>query len=126
MTIHSVIETYFKSVNEHDWVRLEEIFDPNVVVQHGMEISAHGSEKAIKLLTAVVRQFEQHEDIPVRTIVDGKAAAVEIEFEGILNGQEIRFEAVDFFDINEGRITKVASWYDTAFVLPKIQAAKNS
>lgn len=121
-TTRSLVEDYLHAVNTHDWERLAEVFHPDVVVQHGMSISTTGRDKAIRLLTAVVAQFAEHEDRPTRFIVDGPTAAVEITFVGTRpDGVEVTFEAADVIDTDGTHITKVASWYDTAAVLPLIK-----
>lgn len=117
MTTRELIDRYFDAVNQHRWTELESVFHPDVVIQHGMTLSTTGRAAAIKLLTAVVRQFDEHEDRPTRYLVDGTVAAVEIRFEGITRrGTPVAFDAVDFIDTDGAAITKVASWYDTAVV----------
>ncbi len=82
MTTQSLVEEYLGAVNSHDWATLERVFHPDVEIVHGMTLSTTGREKAIKLLTAIVAQFAEHEDRPTRFIVDGDTAAVEITFVG--------------------------------------------
>ncbi|MFB8387508.1 nuclear transport factor 2 family protein [Microbacterium sp. NPDC055910] len=122
MSTQELVDAYFDAVNNHKWEELASLFHPDVTIQHGMSLTSVGREKAVKLLTAVVRQFAEHEDIPVRTLIDGTVAAIEIRFEGTLpNGTEVEFDAVDFIDTDGTHITKVASWYDTAVVVPLIK-----
>ena len=121
-TTQDLVDRYFDAVNHHKWDELAELFHPEVTIQHGMTLSTTGREKAVKLLSAVVRQFAEHEDIPTRTLVDGHVAAIEIRFVGAkADGTPIEFDAVDFIDTDGTHVTKVASWYDTAAVLPLIQ-----
>lgn len=123
MTTQSLVEEYLAAVNSHDWATLERVFHPDVEVVHGMTLSTTGREKAIKLLTAIVGQFAEHEDRPTRFIVDGDSAAVEITFVGRkADGTEITFEAADVIDTDGSQITRVVSWYDTAAVLPLIKS----
>jgi predicted SnoaL-like aldol condensation-catalyzing enzyme len=122
MSTQVLLDKYFEAVNQHKWDQLAEIFHPEVTVQHGMTLTATGRDKAVRLLTAVVKQFATHEDIPTRTLVDGNVAAIEIRFEGTKpDGTAVEFDAVDFIDTDGTHITKVASWYDTAAVLALIK-----
>jgi fatty-acyl-CoA synthase len=122
MSTQRLIDTYFDAVNNHKWDQLTEVFHPEVRIQHGMSLSTTGREKAVKLLTAVVKQFDTHEDIPTRTLIDGNVAAIEIRFEGTKqDGTPLEFDAVDFIDTDGTHITKVVSWYDTAVVVPLIK-----
>ncbi|MDT9591653.1 nuclear transport factor 2 family protein [Nocardioides zeae] len=122
--VRALAERYFAAVNGHDWEALAAVLHPDVEVRHGMSLSTTGSEKAVRLLTAVVAQFEEHEDRPTRYVVDGDAAAVEIEFVGRTRaGAEVAFDAVDVIDTDGSRITRVVSWYDTAVVVPMIKGS---
>jgi ketosteroid isomerase-like protein len=122
MSTRSLVERYLDAVNTHDWATLEAVFHPDVTIQHGMTLSTSGRDKAIRLLTAVVAQFAEHEDRPTRFIVEGDSAAVEITFVGTLpDGTEITFPAADVIDTDGERITRVVSWYDTAAVVPQIR-----
>lgn len=122
MPTRTLVEKYFDAVNNHKWEQLAEVFGPEVVVQHGSTLSTSGRDRAVKLLKAVVAQFDQHHDRPTRVLVDGNVAAVEIAFTGTLpGGAALSFEAVDIFDTDGESITKVVSWYDTAEVLPRLR-----
>ena len=122
MSTRSLVEEYFDAVNGHDWEALSRIFHPDVTVRHGESITASGRERAIKLLRAVVAQFEAHHDRPARVLIDGQVATVEVAFTGTLpNGTEVAFGAVDLIDTDGETITRVASWYDTAVVLPLLR-----
>lgn len=121
MTTQELVDKYFDAVNNHRWDQLGELFHPDVIVQHGMTLSTTGREKAIKLLAAVVGQLAEHEDTPTRTLIDGNVAVVEIKFTGArADGTAVEFEAVDVIDTDGVLITKVASWYDSAAVLARI------
>lgn len=122
MTTRALVESYLDAVNSHDWAALKRVFHPDVEIRHGMTLHTEGRERAIKLLTAVVGQFAEHEDRPTRFVVEGDTAAVEITFVGRTNdGREITFEAADVIDTDGEQITRVVSWYDTAAVLPLIK-----
>ncbi len=122
MPVRTLVERYFDAVNNHKWEQLADVFHPDVTIQHGMTLSTQGREKAVRLLQAVVRQFQEHEDVPTRYVIQGDVAAVEIRFTGRRPEREpISFDAVDIIDTDGQSITKVVSWYDTAEVLPLIK-----
>lgn len=122
MPVKTLVEKYFDAVNNHKWDQLAEVFHPDVTLRHGMTLHTEGREKAVKLLKAVVGQFEEHEDRPTRYVIDGNVAAIEIQFTGNRpQGETMSFEAVDIIDTDGSSITKVVSWYDSAEVLPLIQ-----
>lgn len=122
MPVRALVDTYFDAVNNHKWEQLADVFHPDVTIQHGMTLHTHGRVKAVHLLQAVVRQFEEHEDAPTRYVIEGHVAAVEIRFTGRKPGGEpITFDAVDVIDTDGSSITRVVSWYDTAEVLRLIR-----
>lgn len=122
MSTRALVERYLDAVNTHDWATLEEVFHPDVTIQHGMTLSITGRQDAIRLLSRIVAQFAEHEDRPTRFVVEGDVAAVEITFVGTRSdGTAITFEAADVIDTDGDRITRVVSWYDTAAVLPLIR-----
>ena len=58
-----------------------------------------------------------HTDHPDRAIGGGDAVAVEITFTGTTHeGREISFPAVDVFDLQEGKISRLAIFYDLAWL----------
>jgi len=123
MTTTTLVERYFDAVNRHDWGQLVKIFHPDVTVQHGATLSVTGRERAIELLGALVAQFDEHHDRPTRVLVAGHVAAIEITFTGTRtsDGKHVSFDAVDIIDTDGATIVKVASWYDTAEVLPLLR-----
>jgi ketosteroid isomerase-like protein len=47
----------------------------------------------------------------------GDSATIEVHFQGVAHdGREIEFDAVDVFDLEEGRIRRLSNWYDIALV----------
>jgi ketosteroid isomerase-like protein len=122
MPVRTLVEKYFDAVNNHKWEQLADVFHPDVTIQHGMTLNTQGRDKAVRLLQAVVRQFEKHEDLPTRYVIEGDVAAVEIRFSGRRrDGKPLSFDAVDIIDTDGESITRVVSWYDTAEVLHLIK-----
>jgi ketosteroid isomerase-like protein len=49
--------------------------------------------------------------------VEGGAAAIDVRFDGKTHdGRHVSFEAVDLFDIADGRIARIRSFYDLLLV----------
>ena len=56
-----------------------------------------------------------HRDHPERLIVSeaDQTVVAEVTFTGTTpDGREVRFEAIDVFDFEDGRISKLTNWYD--------------
>ena len=60
--------------------------------------------------------------VGTRWIEADGAIVCEIRFTGRLHtGRPIAFDALDVFDLRDGRITKVATWYDTRALARQIR-----
>ena len=70
----------------------------------------------IDLFAKIFERFPVHSDRPTRLICDGGTVVAEIHFEGRSAGGvfDVSFEAVDIFDIVDGRIVRLTQWLDSA------------
>jgi ketosteroid isomerase-like protein len=75
----------------------------------------------------VLAAFVEHEDVVERASVAGDVVTVEIRFDGRTHGgHEVAFDAVDVFDLRDGRIARISLWYDTADVLRQVRGEERS
>ena len=57
-----------------------------------------------------------------RWIEAGDTIVTEIHFEGALtDGRPVEFDALDVFDLAEGRIRRIATWFDTRDVRRQVK-----
>ena len=117
MSNRNVIEQYFACANAERWDDLRALFctDARLIAVGARE--RVGLDDVMTYFTRIFRQWPQHHDQPVSIIEDGEDVAVEIEFVGRgHDGRVINFDAVDVFHMRDGRIARMSSWYDSAFV----------
>ena len=111
----AVIERYFAAVNAGDFDTLREVLHPEIELTACMSRPRQGVESVVAFFDAVFGRYPEHSDIPTRLICDGNSVAAEIHFEGRSDtGAEIVFEAVDVFDVVDGRIRRLSQWFDSA------------
>lgn len=111
----SVVRRYFNAVDAEDFDTLRQVLHPDVALTACGSRPRQGSEAALDLFGKIFARFPVHSDRPTRLICDGGTVVAEIHFEGrSATGVAIAFEAVDVFDIVDGRIVRLTQWLDSA------------
>ncbi|WZH52462.1 MAG: AMP-binding protein [Nocardioides alkalitolerans] len=116
-----LVERYFAAVNARDWDAFRDTLHPEVTIRQGDLLEAAGIARVTRLYQAIVAQWDEHEDRPTRVLVDGDTAAVEITFTGRRpDGTPVTFPAMDVLTVEDGRVRRVSTWYDTDVVVPLV------
>lgn len=111
----SVVRRYFDAVDAEDFDTLRQVLHPDVALTACGSRPRQGSEAALDLFAKIFERFPVHSDRPTRLICDGGTVVAEIHFEGrSATGVDVTFEAVDVFDVVDGRIVRLAQWLDSA------------
>lgn len=121
----SALETvkgYFVALNTEDWKLMASVLHPEVDLVPSGSRPRTGSDKAIAMFQKIFERFPEHNDNPTRFICDDSTVVVEITFNGATqDGQEVSFDAVDIFDVDNGRIRRLSQWFDTAALAAALQ-----
>jgi ketosteroid isomerase-like protein len=126
-TPHETVKAYFAGVNEERYADVGALFTedgmlfaPGVPTLRGPAVAGY--------FEVALAAYPQHYDDPVRTLVSGLTATVEIHFTGVTDGGvPLEFDAVDIFDFDaDGGIVKMSSWYDSYLVRKKLWAARSA
>lgn len=123
----AAVEGYFAALNSDSFADLEAVFAPEVEIHTVGAEPVIGRAAALAHFPAVLSGYASHDDRVRRWLsgVDdtGSAAIVcEIAFSGTLtDGRAIRFDALDVFDVRDGLITRVTTWYDTRLVARQVR-----
>lgn len=116
------VQAYFDAINHDDWDRLEEALREDVVVRPPGMAPVHGLAAAKVHYAKLLSGFPEHVDEPTRVLLAGDSVVVEIDFRGRTDqGKDVEFQAVDVFDLVDGKIARVRIWYDTREVLKQIR-----
>ncbi len=109
------VQSYFTALNTEDWELMASVLDPEVDLVPTGSRPRTGSDKAIAMFQKIFGRFPVHVDDPTRFICDGGTVVVEITFTGATaDGLDVTFDAVDIFDVENGRICRLSQWFDTA------------
>ena len=109
------VKSYFTALNSEDWELMASVLHPEIDLVPSGSRPRTGSDKAIAMFQKIFDRFPVHDDGPTRFICDGNTVVVEITFTGATaGGLEVTFDAVDIFDVQNGRIQRLSQWFDTA------------
>lgn len=121
----AVVEDYFAAINADRLADLEAVFSVDVEIHTVGLRPVVGREAATTHFAGVLDGYTAHEDRVTRWIEAGDTIVTEILFEGTLDGgRPITFSALDVFDLADGRIRKVTTWYDTRDVGRQVRAPR--
>ena len=117
------VKDYFAALNTEDWDLMASVLHPELDLIPSGSRPRIGSDKAIAMFQKIFERFPVHQDNPTRFLEAGSTVVVEISFAGATqDGQEVAFDAVDIFDVQDGRICRLSQWFDTAALAAMLQA----
>jgi ketosteroid isomerase-like protein len=119
----TVIDKYFRSVNTEDWDLMAEIWNEDgELLAVGFD-PIKGKADVMAYYPKILSGYPEHVDTPTRVVWAGDTVLVEIDYVGTSkSGQRVTFSAVDVFDLVDGRITKLSTWYDSYGVVKQLRA----
>lgn len=117
-----VVDRYFAAVNSGDWLGLRDLFTEHAVLAAPGVRTRHGRDAVGSYYPRVLSGYAEHFDRPGRRLDCGSTTVVEISFAGRrVDGRPVAFDAVDLFDLEDGRIARLSIWYDTAAVAAMLE-----
>ena len=124
--IREVVGEYFDRLNHDRFDELVELFAPDAELRApGFSSPRRGHEELRRYYETVLRPYPEHWDEPVRVVVADDMAFVDIHYDGRLpNGQPLSFDAHNVYELSEGRIERLTSYYDSHAVHKALQQAK--
>ncbi len=118
----AVVKDYFTALNDEDWDLMASVLHPELDLIPSGSRPRIGSDNAIAMFQKIFERFPVHQDNPTRFLESGNTVVVEITFNGATqDGQEVSFDAVDIFDVEDGRISRLSQWFDTAALAAALQ-----
>ena len=114
-TYEQTVNAYFDGINSENYSAVAALFAPDGELTAPGTAVRRGADDIEAYFTAALGPYPEHFDDPTRLIHAGATITVEIHFTGRLaTGGRLEFDAIDVFDLdNEGRITRLSSWYDS-------------
>lgn len=112
MTVDPVAE-YFRCLNEEDWTVMRGLWTADARVRPVGTRPREGPEAITVFYASLFDPWAVHLDTPARIVRAGDVVTVEVRFTGTSRtGTEAAFDAVDVFDLRDGRIAALSTWYD--------------
>ncbi len=101
-------------MNAEDWDGLGQLFHEEAELEAPGFPRKQGRQAVQAYFRSALSIYPVHYDDPVRVVISGNTATVNIHYEGDLaNGYHLSFDAVDVFDMRDGLIGELTSWYDS-------------
>ena len=118
----AAVEGYFAAINADSFADLATVLARDVEIHTVGAEPVVGRDAAIAHFPRVLAAYSAHEDRVTRWIEAGDTIVTEIDFEGALtDGRPVTFSALDVFDLAEGRIRRIATWFDTRDVRRQVK-----
>ena len=123
-TMRQVVLRYFTCLDTEDWDGMTEIWAPNGVLRAVGARPRDDREGVIGFFSKLFDPWPVHRDRPERLIVseEDQTVVAEVVFTGTTpDGRDVRFEAIDLFDFEEGLIRRLTNWYDIDYARKALQ-----
>lgn len=107
------ITEYFRCVNAEDWEAFADLWTEDAELVAIGARTRRGRDAVLSYYAKVFDPWAEHHDEPTRILVADAAVTVEVSFRGTtLEGVDVAFDAIDLFDLVDGRIARLSNWYD--------------
>jgi ketosteroid isomerase-like protein len=112
-----IVGRYLAAVNAEDWPSLRALFAETASFRAVGSRERRGRQDVMAYFTPLFGPWRAHEDVLTRALPSGSSVTAEIRFNGTsAAGRDVTFDAVDVFDIEDGLIVSLSSWYDLVAV----------
>lgn len=109
----TIVKAYFHAINAEDWPALEALFSPGAQLRAVGTRPRVGRNEVMAYFTNLFAPWSAHEDRLMRALPSASVVTAEVQFIGrTRDEQEVTFDAVDIFDVDNDQITSLTSWYD--------------
>lgn len=107
------VHAYFACLNTEDWDRMATLWTPVATLRAVGARPRTGREGVLAYFRRLFDPWATHVDTPTRLVRDGDVVVAEVTFTGTSRaGIDAAFDAVDVFDLRDGRIAALSTWYD--------------
>lgn len=123
--MRAVALRYFECLNTEDWDGMRAIWREDGLLRAVGARPRDDRDGVIGYFSKLFDPWPAHEDRPTRLVISERDGTVlaEVTFTGTTpDGREVRFEAIDVFDVVDGAIAKLTNWYDIDYARRSLSA----
>lgn len=116
--MRAVVLDYFQCLDTEDWASMRALWTPDGQLRAVGARPRDGVDAVVGYFSKLFAPWPEHQDRPTRLIVSeaDRVVTAEVVFTGRTQaGREVRFDAVDVFDLADGRIQRLSNWYDVDY-----------
>lgn len=113
--LRAVTLRYFECLDAEDWEGMRAIWSESGELRAVGARPRNDRDGVIAYFAKLFAPWPEHHDSPTRLVISERDSTVmaEVTFTGrTLAGREVSFDAIDVFDIIDGKIRKLTNWYD--------------
>jgi ketosteroid isomerase-like protein len=115
MSNEAIVRQYFTCLDTEDWPAMRQLWRPDCELRAVGARPRSGIDEVITYFSRIFESWAEHEDQPTRLITAGDTIVAEVTFVGLSRSdQRAKFDAIDVFDLEDGRIRSLSNWYDIA------------
>jgi ketosteroid isomerase-like protein len=111
------VQRYFVCLDTEDWAQMRTLWHDDAELRAVGARPRSGVDEVIGYFSNLFSPWPAHQDKPTRLIGSGDTIVAEVTFTGTTpDARDVSFDAVDVFDLRDGKIAKLTNWYDIAYV----------
>lgn len=111
------VGAYFQAINAEDFERLSSVWTQTAELRAVGARPRRGRDEVMTFYRELFEPWASHTDQPTRVVTAADLVVTEIEFAGVTHaGKQVAFEALDVFDLADGSIARLTTWYDLTWV----------
>ncbi len=115
MDARAVLDRYYELANAGDWDRWCDLFHPDMVMDEQLAGHIEGRERLRSMMRGMADSYALFANKPRHVLVDGDQAAVVSHISArTASGQPIEADVMNYFRIEDGLITYLANFHDSA------------
>ncbi|WP_163999279.1 nuclear transport factor 2 family protein [Pyxidicoccus caerfyrddinensis] len=119
MSVRQVIDRYYECVNAGDWEGWLALFDERFVMDEQLAGHLEGMVVLRGAVAGLKRIYSRFQNVPHYVVIDGEQACVVSHISAAsARGEPIEADVANYFCIQNGRITYLANFHDTAPFAP--------
>jgi ketosteroid isomerase-like protein len=116
MEVEDTVRNYFTCLDTENWDAMRELWHVDAELRAVGTRARKGVDEVIAYFSTLFAPWPRHTDAPTRLLISGHTVVAEVTFTGTTaDGRDVSFDAVDVFDLAEGRIRRLTNWYDLAY-----------